>query len=77
MIFLLVAGFMAYQSILIALQPPPTQKDWAGIVSRMCVLIACVCIDQLVVSSEDAVIRRTASEVIRSFTSSRTNDQAG
>ena len=64
---MLVAVLMAYQSIIIALQPPPRHKDWAGIVSRACVFIACVCIDQLVVDQEDAVVRRTALEVVRSF----------
>ena len=68
MLLLVVAALMAYQCIFLALQPPPSQKDWAGIVSRLCVLIVCVCIDQLVIKQEDVVMRRTALEVIRAFT---------
>ena len=69
MIFALVAVVLAYQCCMIALQPPPTQKDWAGVVSRLCVLILCVCVEQLQLVSpgEEAVVRRTAVEVVRSF----------
>ena len=76
MLFALIAVLMAYQCVLMALIPPPTQKDWAGIVSRVCVLIACVCIDQLVMSDEDVMVRRTALEIVRSFTG-RGSKQAG
>ena len=76
MIFALVAVVLAYQCCMIALQPPPTAKDWAGVVSRLCALILCVCVEQLqlVTPSEEAAVRRTAAEVVRSFTTGRGGD---